>query len=441
LATVHYTHNPSAVGNAYCNQGEVRESSSDSLRRLPVINVLTLGDPVALFNNQDMSNLVSYHVKQALDAVQTIPADALLDTPTDDIISDLTERHSIGTPTLRRGDAYIDGPHEIEIRIPDYGREVRLRGTLLALIVPFDGEGGMFYTNPGRWGGAIRGNLHHNNLILTVRGENLQTAHVNEQFEVRAKEIEEFLGYQRSMADAHRQSLPARLRPEIDARKQKLLDTRKMVAGLAFPIRTRADAPKTYAVPFARKKVITTPPPTSAPFEPEPVLEEANYQAILNIIQSMALVMERSPSAFKTMGEENLRQHFLVQLNGQFEGAASGETFNFSGKTDILIRVKDRNIFIAECKFWGGEKNFLATITQLLDYLSWRDTKTAVLVFNRNRDFSGVLQTIETSLANHPNLKHGPKKEASSRFRCTFGNPSDPRREVVLTVLAFDVPT
>ncbi|MFM9616172.1 hypothetical protein ACKI18_46870, partial [Streptomyces niveiscabiei] len=62
-------------------------------------------------------------------------------------------------------------------------------------------------------------------------------------------------------------------------------------------------------------------------------------------------MMERSPTAFKTMGEEDLRQHFLVQLNGQFDGAATGETFNYEGKTDILLRVAGRNIFIAECKF------------------------------------------------------------------------------------------
>ncbi|WP_156164511.1 hypothetical protein [Bradyrhizobium sp. LTSP885] len=406
-----------------------------------IVSVLALGEPVALFNNQDMHNVVSYQVQQALQAVQQIPADTFLNTPTEDIVSDLSNKYSLTPPTLRIADAYVDGPHEVEIKYPDYGREVRLRGTLLALIIPFDGEGSMLYINPGRWGGAIRANLHNNNIILVVRGENLQPAHVNEQFKVRSDEIEEYLGYQRAMTDEHRQSLPNRLRPEIEARKQKLLDARKMVAGLAFPIRTRADTPKTYVAPLVRKKIVAALPATSAPFEPEPVLEEANYQAILNIVQSMALVMERSPSAFETMGEENLRQHFLVQLNGHFEGAASGETFNFTGKTDILIRVKDRNIFIAECKFWGGEKSFLATITQLLDYLSWRDTKTAVLVFNRNKDFSGVLKTIETSLTSHPNLKHGPKKEGASRFRCTFGNSKDPRREVIVTILAFDVPT
>lgn len=84
---------------------------------------------------------------------------------------------------------------------------------------------------------------------------------------------------------------------------------------------------------------------------------------------------ERSPKAFEQMGEEDLRSHFLVQLNGQYEGRATGETFNFQGKTDILIREGDRNVFIAECKFWHGEKQLLETIDQLLSYLSWRDTK------------------------------------------------------------------
>jgi hypothetical protein len=44
----------------------------------------------------------------------------------------------------------------------------------------------------------------------------------------------------------------------------------------------------------------------------------------------------------------------------------NGETFNFEGKTDILIRVEALNVFIAECKLWKGEKQFLATIDQLL---------------------------------------------------------------------------
>jgi hypothetical protein len=79
-----------------------------------------------------------------------------------------------------------------------------------------------------------------------------------------------------------------------------------------------------------------------------------------------------------------LRTHFLVQRSGQYEGRATGETFNYQGKTDILIREENRNVFIAECKFWKGEKQFLETIDQLLPYVSWRDRKAAILIFDRN---------------------------------------------------------
>jgi hypothetical protein len=121
-------------------------------------------------------------------------------------------------------------------------------------------------------------------------------------------------------------------------------------------------------------------------------------------MQNMVQVMELSPRVFHNMGEEDLRTHFLVQLNGTFKGQATGETFNFQGKIDILIRVEGKNVFIAECKFWKGEKALIATLDQLLSYLSWRDTKAALLVFNRNADFSGVLAKIRETVPTTPTL-------------------------------------
>jgi hypothetical protein len=295
--------------------------------------------------------------------------------------------------------------------------------------------------NPNRWGGAIRGNLHNNNLVLTLKGENLQPAKVNEQFDIRLNEIEEYLGYQRSIADTHRQSLPPRLRPDIEARKQKLLDTRKMVAGLAFPIRTRQDAAKTYVAPVNRKTIQVQRPKTTQAFEPEPTLAEGDYQHVLSVIEDMTKTMERNPTTFAKLDEEALRDMYLVPLNGHFEGAATGETFNAAGKTDILIRVEDRNIFIGECKIWRGSKYLTEAIDQLLSYLTWRDTKTAIIIFNRNKGLSGVLSSMQETMAAHPQLKHGPKIEGETRFRYVFGNPADSNREVIVTVLVFDVPT
>ena len=57
------------------------------------------------------------------------------------------------------------------------------------------------------------------------------------------------------------------------------------------------------------------------------------------------------------MKEEDIRVHYLVQLNGHYEGNATGETFNLEGKTDISIRDNAQVLFIAELKFWDGPRS------------------------------------------------------------------------------------
>jgi len=154
----------------------------------------------------------------------------------------------------------------------------------------------------------------------------------------------------------------------------------------------------------------------------------------------MALVMERSPEAFKAMDEEALRQHFLVQLNGQFEGKVTGETFNMAGKTDILLREGARNVFIAECKFWKGPKGFGEAIDQILSYSTWRDSKTALLVFNRGVETSTVLTGIDGIAKAHGNFKRAVNWPHESGFRYVFHSNGDANRELILTVLVFHVP-
>jgi len=176
--------------------------------------------------------------------------------------------------------------------------------------------------------------------------------------------------------DRHNAGLEQQIRLQIQQRKNKLLADAHLAAAIGFPIRRRDGVPATYAVPVKRRRPrIERPPTLAGPFQPEPVLALEEYEDILAIIRNMVRVMERSPKAFEKMGEEYLRTHFLVQLNAQYEGRTTGETFNFQGKTDILIRDEGRNVFIAECKFWAGEKQFSETIDQLLSYLSCETQK------------------------------------------------------------------
>lgn len=89
------------------------------------------------------------------------------------------------------------------------------------------------------------------------------------------------------------------------------------------------------------------------------------------------------------MQEEDLRNTLLAMLNATYKGNATGETFRRKGKTDICIEMENRAAFVAECKIWKGAKALTNAVRQLNGYLTWRDCKTALIVFVRQKDYLG----------------------------------------------------
>ena len=147
------------------------------------------------------------------------------------------------------------------------------------------------------------------------------------------------------------------------------------------------------------------------------------------------------PSVYIGKGEEDLRDHILMTLDPNFEfGSASGETFNKSGKTDIQLRYESSVVFIAECKFWSGEKNYFATIDQLLGYLTWRDTKASVIIFVKQKDFSAILKKVETESDKHPNFLSFVNMSDENWFNYRFHIPGDKNREVKLAIQLYHLP-
>jgi hypothetical protein len=119
---------------------------------------------------------------------------------------------------------------------------------------------------------------------------------------------------------------------------------------------------------------------------------------------------------------EEIRDHFLLQLNGHYHGSATGETFNGAGKTDILVRQEDKTLFIGECKIWRGPASFTDAIDQLFTYLTWRDTKCAIVVFCKNKKFDPVLEAMKTEVENHPQKKSKiSQTESSLRYALSRG--------------------
>ena len=159
----------------------------------------------------------------------------------------------------------------------------------------------------------------------------------------------------------------------------------------------------------------------------------------------MSLVMEMSPRTFSKLYEEEIRDFFLIILNSHYKGQATGETFNVTGKTDILIRDKGKNAFIAECKIWDGPKTLSDAIDQILGYASWRNTKIAILLFNKDKKFSQVLEKVDETVKSHKcykrmNALRNEELKNETIFSYIFHQPNDKNREMIITIMTFNIP-
>ena len=367
----------------------------------------------------------------------------------DDLCNYFEEKFRIDVPVLHE-DRIVASQEETKIDVSrdpmrfirDRSRPFYIKGTVVEVTVPFSGESEAFNIRPTSFTTVLpSGKVNDSSLVIRVAGTDLESQQVKAEIDRRFADIKKYLEWLRDNASGFNERIRELARDQINRRRQKLLSDQSLVASLGFPLKDRGDAPRTFTAPNVQRRISPTMPLASnAPYEPEPTLSNDDYEHILSVINYMAPVMERSPSAFTEMDEETLRTHFLVQLNGQYQGQATGETFNYEGKTDILIRANGKNIFIAECKYWDGAKKFSETIDQLLGYVSWRDTKTAIILFNRNRNFSQVLKAIPTAVRSHENFKREVDDNGEGRSRYVFAHRDDRNRELILTIMAFDVP-
>lgn len=210
----------------------------------------------------------------------------------------------------------------------------------------------------------------------------------------------------------------------------------------AISLKTNKESNGLFSVPTVKKKVIPQPKlDITKEFSSEPTLSNSVYDDILQIIYNVGQNLERKPNLYIGKDEEGIRDQILLFLETRYEGTtATGETFNHSGKTDILLKYADdgSNLFIAECKFWRGASEYLDAINQLFDrYLTWRDTKVALIMFVDNKDFSSILDKIKENTEQHEYFDSHVCDRHESSFSYKFRLPKDKDKTVFLEVIAF----
>lgn len=223
----------------------------------------------------------------------------------------------------------------------------------------------------------------------------------------------------------------------VSRRKTELLNQTNLLKSLGIPIKQANNVPETFSVPIQKKQIIVQKPPSSSlPYTPEPELSKDVYLQILTVCQDFGIAMERQPSIYQGKGEEALRDLFLMQLSPHFY-SVTGETFNKNGKTDILIKHEGRNIFVGECKFWRGEKLHHEAIDQILSYLTWRESKAAIIYFVDNKNLQPVLDKIENETSKHNCHVKTESKNGEAWFNYHFHLLNDNTRGIDLAILVF----
>ena len=150
---------------------------------------------------------------------------------------------------------------------------------------------------------------------------------------------------------------------------------------------------------------------------------------------------------FSNFDEPEIRDLILSYLDTHYKGRASGETFHKEGKTDILLKFKDKTKFVAECKIWKGPKYIRnAIVNQLIEkYTTWRDVKTAILIFNRDTKQSTVIEKIDPLIQTIPYSEKRLKSKSLTLqkegvFLYEFHRKDDEKIKFKLAVLVFHIP-
>ena len=227
------------------------------------------------------------------------------------------------------------------------------------------------------------------------------------------------------------------LRGEI----QKRLQQKKKKVESYFSVATMFEVP-IQKTPYAeshipvRRKIS----PISHTYDTKPsyCIKDGDYNDILSTIKHTGCTYERTPSSYKSLHEEDLRNTLLAALNATYMGDAFGEAFRNNGKTDICIERENRAAFVAECKMWTGQKEVGSALNQLDSYLTWRDCKVALIYFVNRKDYLKIVDTLEDTLKALPTIRQVQKIDRNE-FKCQMISESNPGQMVQVRVMLFNL--
>lgn len=325
-------------------------------------------------------------------------------------------------------------------------------GYCISFKIPFDGDPNLLYLQPStriltRFSVTKISEPRGEELgFIVVSVENTKSdmkshmddmaVYVSGQFEGVFKNYRQMIEYINGGINNFNSGLLQSVKDLLQKRKEKAIDFDNISRALNIPMKMSKNAPSIAPVPLKRiQRKAETRPAFRSP-EPEYCISDDDYANILNIIHSTCSSMEATARTFIKNDEEELRDFIIATLGTHYENAVTGETFRRIGKTDIQVIFDNKAAFIGECKIWHGLKKFTAAIDQLFGYSTWKDSKTALIIFNKeNKDFSTIRNTVEQWISKNTK-KHIVKN--SNMWECVI-HRNDSNTDNKLTIALYDI--
>lgn len=387
-----------------------------------------------LFRGAALENQLRRWLSDARSASERgLSDDQALTVAEDEWVSRIVERFAVEPLEL----------HEDMTSIEDGGS-----GRPATVVVPFTGDPDLFDQDPrpaasrnsagyavGPHGRRRDGTLR---VELSTWSGGLSADHM---IELRLAPIREHVGQQRLLLVRFREQLAEAAKTGLTERRRRAEAHRSFLTSSSVPVRRREDAPRSFPAPLVRRPRPELPPLAAAPASPiEPKLVDEFFEHILSVIRAAGRAMTRAPKTYAAWGEEDRRQVLLLMLNTHYVGQAYAEAFNGQGKTDLLIRVEDKNLFIGECFMWGGPASLLAKLQQLFGYTTWADAHLTLIGFVDRRDFSAAVETAREVLEAHESFLGWRDSQPDGELRAGVRWPGDDGRHVTLQVMLIHTP-
>lgn len=326
----------------------------------------------------------------------------------------------------------------LESRFRDYQYECDVYYILITFL--FTGTTQLFSVKPNPWTlTSYDIDINDNSVSFTVRMTRLDADEFKREKEVAYDSAFANIGHVNKNVEQYNSQLKSTIFSLLKRCRDKYIQENAFYQ--AINVKVDQSTEVIYTVPTVKRKVIPQPLLNEKrEFISEPTMADNMYNDVLNIIYQVGKSWEKKPSVYQGKDEEDLRDLLLTFLETRYEGTtATGETFNKNGKTDILLKhVDGTNLFIGECKFWHGASEFAKAINQLFDrYLTWRDSKVALICFVKNDDFTNVINVARNEITKHSYFLAESGAKGESSFSYKFHLPKDVKRKVYVELILF----